>query len=265
MIDIWAAHREFYTNIFRHKELIWTLAYRDLLARYKGSALGFVWTILNPLLLMLTYSVVFKHLSRFTVPDYPLYVLLGVLVWQALSGSISESAYAIQSAGGLVTKTPLPPEIIPVKVVVSQLLNFSLAFLVYIAFAVLMYQRVNFFILFAPVVFLIMFLFSIFSAVIVSLVSVLFRDVQNLIGNILTILFFSTPVVYSYSTLPEKFQTLLLLHPLAQIVRLTSSLIFWGEWPDAGCVLSIGAFLILLEMLAVFTSSLLRRRIAENV
>lgn len=265
MINLWRAHSEFYGNLMRHKRLVWNLAKRDLVARYKGSVLGFLWTIVNPLLLMLTYSIVFSFISRFEIPAYPLYVLLGILVWQTIANSINESATSIHGAGGLVTKTPLPPEIIPAKVVLSQFLNFCLAFTVYFTFAALVYQRVSWQYLLFPVFMLFMLFFVLYLSVIIALTSVLLKDIQQLTNNILTILFFSTPVVYTMQTVPGKIQTLLLLQPIAQLLDISSALFFWGKKPRVAACLSVIMFTVFLQFAAVYTVTLLRRKIAENV
>ncbi len=164
-----------------------------------------------------------------------------------------------------MTKTPLPPEIIPAKVVLSQFLNFSLAFTVYFAFAALVYQRVSWQYLLFPVFMLFMLFFVLYLSVIIALTSVLLKDIQQLTSNVLTILFFSTPVVYSMQSIPGKIQTLLLLQPIAQLLDISSALFFWGKKPRVAACLSVIMFTVFLQFAAVYTVTLLRRKIAENV
>lgn len=265
MNDIITVHKQFYGHVIRHWPLVLDLARRDLSARYRGSSLGFLWTFLNPLLLMLIYSVVFRYISKVSIPNYPLYIMIGVLVWQGLAGGINEAAYAIQSSHGLVTKTPLPIEIIPVKVVVAQMLNFALSFTIYVAFSVLIFQRGAELWLMFPFFMVLMGAFLLFVAVPVSLIAAVYKDVQQLIANVLTVLFFTTPVVYDYNALPPKAQKLLLLHPMAQLVRIAQELLFYDRWPTPVMVLSVLAFIVFLEVVAVYVCFSFRRIVAERV
>jgi len=265
MIDIIKAHQEYYSNLYRHRELIWILAKRDLVARYKGSVLGFLWTFLNPLLLMLTYTLVFRSISRFDIPNYPLFVLQGILIWQTFAACVNEGASSLIAAGGLVTKTPLPPEVIPAKVVISQGLNLIFAFLVYLVFAFFVFKRFSVSLVTVPLVFISVILFCAYVASVLSVVSALFKDVQQLVGNILTILFFATPVVYSFETMPDKVKKLLLLNPLTHIFRFTTDVIFWGKMPQGSALLVFLVSLVFVQLSAVFFTSWYRRRLVENI
>lgn len=263
--NIFEVSRRVYSRIWRFRSLIWMLSYRDVVARYKGSILGFFWTLLNPLLLMLTYTIVFRYISRFSVPDYPLYVLLGILIWQYVSGCISESASSVQASSGLITKSPLPPEVIPVKVAVAQGINFLFAFCVYLFFAIVVYQRVSIHMLAIPFLFLLLFVFAVHASIIIALVSVMFRDIQQIVGNVLTILMFTTPILYSYADLPKVAQNLLLLQPISQLVRLVIDVIFWGRIPDVACMLSVAFAILVLAIGSILTVNVLSQRIAEKV
>jgi len=265
MVDLLRAHSEYYSNIYKNRELIWILAKRDLAARYKGSVLGFLWTFLNPLLLMLTYSLVFRNLSRFEIPDYSLFVLQGVLIWQAFSACVNEGSFSLLAAGGLVTKTPLPPEVIPFKVVLAQCMNLLLAFCVYAVFAIFIYKRIPYTLLALPLIFVFLALFFVYLASVLSVLSALYRDIQQLVGNILTILFFATPVVYSFDDMAPNIQNLLLMNPVAQVFRITSDVIFWGRMPHGSAIFISFACLLFLQVFAVFVTAWFRRRLAERI
>ena len=173
-------HRRFYYNLITHRKLIWELAIRDLGGRYRGSALGFAWSFLNPILLMVIYSTVFRSIGSFDIDHYSLYVLIGVLTWNCISGCISESCYAIQGSLALVSKTSLPPEVIAAKTVLSQIMNFSLSMIVYILFSVFIFKHIASNWLYFP--FLIFFLTIFLGALCfgLSIISAIFKDVDTI-------------------------------------------------------------------------------------
>jgi len=115
-------------ELYRYRSLVWALVVRHLATRYRGSVLGFMWSFLNPLCLMLIYSLVFKYYIRFSgVENYTIFLFCGLLPWLWFSSSLSESTSSIVSSGHLITKSMFPAHILPTVSVITNLINFILS------------------------------------------------------------------------------------------------------------------------------------------
>src|SRR3954467_3678091 len=122
------------TTLYRHRQLIAALTARDLKARYRGSILGFFWSLANPLLLLGVYTLVFtRFFPQQVVRPYPLFLFAGILPWTFFSAAVLESTVSISSNGGLIKKVMFPAEALPVVVVLSHLVHFALAIPVLLA------------------------------------------------------------------------------------------------------------------------------------
>src|SRR5438093_5272079 len=126
-------------NLFRYRGLIWSLVARDLKARYRGSVLGFFWTFVNPLLLLLVYSFVFTTIMPNNVPGvqpYSLFMFCGILPWNWFSSSLSEAAGSLVSGGNLIKKVLFPAEILPLVNVFANMIHFFLGLVILVVFLV---------------------------------------------------------------------------------------------------------------------------------
>src|SRR5712692_7110596 len=150
-------------NLYRHRQLILALTARDLKARYRGSILGFFWSLANPLLLLAVYTLVFTRFFPNTIRAYPLFLFAGILPWTFFSAAILESTGAISGNAGLIKKVMFPAEALPIVVVMSHLVHFALAIPVLLAaklaFALMGQTTIRVTILFVPLIMLLQTLF----------------------------------------------------------------------------------------------------------
>jgi lipopolysaccharide transport system permease protein len=224
-------------TLFRYRQLILTLTARDLKARYRGSVLGFFWSLANPLMLLGVYTLVFtRFFPRPDITPYALFLFAGILPWTFFSGSIMESTTSISSNAGLVKKVMFPAEALPLVVVFSHLAHFALALPILLAAALLSAllgkSYLGLSILAVP---LIMFLQTIFIAglaLTISSASVLFRDLRDLVANLMQLGFFLTPIIYSVSSIPSRgIRTVLMLNPMTSFVVAYQKIFFYGQLP----------------------------------
>src|ERR1043166_5716453 len=188
-------------TLYRHRQLIGALTARDLKARYRGSILGFFWSLANPLLLLTVYTVVFTFFfpSNFFRP-YPFFLSSGILPWTFFSAAVLESTSSISSNAGLIKKVMFPAEALPLVVVLSHLVHFALAMPILLvatlafAWKGLVYLSPTM-LLVIPLM-LLQTIFVIGIAMTVSSASVLFRDLRDIITNLLQLGFFITPIIY---------------------------------------------------------------------
>jgi ABC-type polysaccharide/polyol phosphate export permease len=236
-------------DLVRHRSLVLALLERELKARYRGSILGFVWTFLNPLLLMAVYALVFRFYMRIAVANYALFLLAGLLPWTWFSSSLADGTNAIVGGSSLVTKSLFPTEILPVVVVLSNMVNFALS-IPLLALAGWAYG-----VSFSPLAWLwlvpVMVLQCVFTLGLVQSLAALnvhYRDVQHVVANLLLLWFFLTPIVYPASQVPERLHLLLWANPVALFTEIYRDIFVTPAWPnlEAFGVLTIYALVSIL-------------------
>lgn len=260
-------------ELYRYRQLVWTLTARDLKARYRGSVLGFFWSLANPLLLLGVYSLVFTYFfePRGDMSAYPLFLFAGILPWTFFAGSVMEATTAVSANAGLVKKVMFPAETLPLVVVASHLVHFALALpilLLATAIAAAMGKiAITPLILLAPIYMLVQAVFVAGIALMVSSASVLFRDLRDLVANLLQLGFFLTPVLYPATAgfVAERpwIASVLRLNPMTPTVVGFQHIFVFGSlppWVDAILMVVYAAISILLGF-AVFDR--LRDTLAE--
>jgi ABC-type polysaccharide/polyol phosphate export permease len=224
-------------TLFRHRQLIATLTSRDLKARYRGSVLGYFWSLANPLMLLGVYTLVFtKFFPRPDISPYSLFLFAGILPWTFFSGAVMEATGAISGNAGLIKKVMFPAEALPVVVVLSHLVHFILALPVLLAAFAFAFvaNKVAFHpaMLLAPGIMLLQAIFIAGIALVVSSASVLFRDLRDLVSNLLTLGFFLTPIIYLIDGVPSRaMRTALRLNPMTPFVVAFQDIFFFARTP----------------------------------
>lgn len=225
------------STLFRYRQLIAALTSRDLKARYRGSVLGYFWSLANPLLLLGVYTLVFtKFFPRPGIEPFSLFLFAGILPWTFFAGSVLESTTAIVSNAGLVKKVMFPAEALPIVVVLSHFVHFLLAlpilFFAAIISVLLGKTHLGLSVFFIPVVMLLQMIFVAGIALAVSSASVLFRDLRDLVANLLQLGFFLTPVIYLLDTIASRpIRVLLRINPMTPFVRAFQEVFFFGSMP----------------------------------
>ena len=257
-------------NLFRYRGLIQSLVARELKARYRGSALGFVWSFVNPLLLLLIYSFVFTTVMPNTtegVQPYALFMFCGILPWTWFSSSLIESANSLVAGGNLIKKVLFPAEVLPLTSVLANMVHFFLG-LPILAVFLIYFQRwpdpTD--LLWLPIVILIQLLFSAGLALIFSALMVHFRDLRDILANLLTLWFFSTPIIYSIQKAPGLSKPILNINPMTHLIVSYQEILFFpgpvGHWK---WLLAMGGGSVVLFLAAYWWFDRLRDSFAEVV
>lgn len=224
---------ETFKEIFRYRGLVWALVVRHLSVRYRGSVLGFLWTLLNPLLLMSIYTLVFQFFMRATaVEHYSIFVFCGLLPWLWVTTSLSEATSSIVASSQLVTKSMFPAHLLPLVAVLTAGINFLLALPLLAIFLVAAHIEPHWSMISLPVLIILEFVFLYGFAMMVSSLNVLYRDVQHIVSNILTFIFFLSPIVYPMTNIPERFRYLLPGNPFALFTVGFQESILYGNFPS---------------------------------
>lgn len=227
--------------LWSFRELIRNLVARDLKIRYKNSILGIIWSLLNPLLMMIVFTTVFTIMRNEAIENYPVFILVGLLPWQFFANSVMGATSSVVGNAHLINKVHFPREILVISGVLSNLVNFLIALLILIPILILFKINVTPWILLLPVMILIQVIFTLGIGFIVATANVFYRDVQMIMEVVLLAGFFLTPVFYSINILPRSYmlagfsldiwQLTYYLNPMASIIANYRVIIFNGAPP----------------------------------
>ncbi len=256
-------------TLFRYRLLIESLVSRELKARYRGSVLGFLWSFINPLLLLLVYGIVFGYVLAVPrsseVEPYFLFLFCGILPWTFFQASIAEASGSLIAGGNLIKKVLFPAEVLPTVTVLTNLVQFLLG--LPILLAVLLYEgKLGPSALLIPLPLLVQLVFTLGLALLVSALTVHFRDIQSILAHVLHLWFFATPVIYAYAELEQgPLRRALRLNPLTHVVVSYQQMLFDGRFTDWRGLLGAAVAALVLFVLGASLFERLRDTLAEEV
>jgi ABC-type polysaccharide/polyol phosphate export permease len=231
---------------------------RELKVRYKRSLLGLLWTMLNPLVLMVVYTVVFTTIMPATQKNFSVFLLAGLLPWIFFSTAIMQGVTSVLTNQDLIRKVRVPQAVFPLSVVASNLVNFALSLAPLMLLMVVLEQPFTSALLFVPVGMAFLTTFAAGVTMLLSSFNVFFRDVRHLTEVTLQVLFYLSPVLYSLEQVQGKgawwypaFRVALEANPISYLVPLVRDPIYYGRLPDATTLL-VGAALSLGTLVAGF-------------
>jgi ABC-type polysaccharide/polyol phosphate export permease len=219
-------------DLVASRTLLRTLVWRDLKARYQSSSLGYLWTLLNPLVLLLVYSWVFSVVLRVPVDDFPLYLASGLLPWIWTADSLTAGTVSILANAGMVRRVSVPVEVLPVSAVLGSLAHFLLALPVLFGALFLFGRGPSWETLALPVVMGAHLCLLTGAVLITATLQVRFRDLALVLANLLLLLVFSAPILYPLELVPPEHRPALLANPLTLLVEAYHDVLFRVAWPD---------------------------------
>jgi lipopolysaccharide transport system permease protein len=256
--------------LVKYRQLIQSMVARELKARYRGSVLGFFWSFINPLLLLLVYSFVFSYVLPARQPNlnpYALFLFCGILPWTWFSSSLLESSNVLIAGGNLIKKVLFPAEVLPIVTVLANMMHFLLGLPILVGF--LIYYRIPLQfseVIWFPVVVLVQLVLSLGLALIVSSLTVHFRDFKDILSNLVTFWFFATPIIYSMQDAPALGKTLLNANPFTHLAISYQEILFYpGNFGHWKWLLALGAGSVVLFLAGYFMFDRLRDTFAEEV
>jgi lipopolysaccharide transport system permease protein len=232
----------FLRNLVERRSLLFQLVRRDFEQRFVGSAMGWIWAVIQPLVLLLSWTFAFKYVLKVSIPNYPFFLFAGMLPWLLFSETVQRSASSLLDQANLITKTVFPAEIVPVSVFLSSLVSHLLALALMIVAAGVWLNHISFFLFLLPVYLFVIGLLAVGIGWIVAALHVFLRDTAQVLGVILTFWFWFTPIFVTEQQFPERARFLLLANPLFYLVRSYRTLLLTGEMPDPRDLLIAGAW-----------------------
>ncbi len=227
-----------FSDMYRYRQLIWALALKELKIRYKRSVLGFLWALLNPLLLMVVLSVVFSTIMVNSLPHYAVFLISVLLPWTFFSQSLSYAAESIVGNGDLIKKVQVAKLVFPVSAVVSNMINFLLSLIPLILIVSVLRHPFYWTWLYLPVPLLALTIFTLGATFFFAAANVYYRDVAHILQVLLNVLFYVTPIIYSIDFIPARHRWLLKLNPLQYMLNGFRLSIYYGLLPAAASILA---------------------------
>jgi lipopolysaccharide transport system permease protein len=260
-------------SLYRQRGLVGVLVVRELKARYRGTFLGYLWSLLNPLLLLGVYAAVFTFVipARATLQvPYPLFLFAGLLPWLFVSGTLLDAAVVLPDNGPLLKKVVAAPEVFPAVTVVSHLVHHLLALPVLLAgmalAAALGLMRFPWTVVLLPVVLVLWVLAVGGLALAVAPLAVHFRDLKDLLHNVLNLVFFLTPIIYTLEAIPiPLLVTIVKLNPVTPLIRVYQDVVLLGRLPSLRLWLAATVVALVCWFAGAFIFGRLRETIAETV
>jgi lipopolysaccharide transport system permease protein len=251
--------------ISEYRDLIWILTVSDLKIKYQSSVLGFVWSLLNPLLLMLILYVVFSSIFRVTQENFAIYLLVGIITWRFFANGTSAAVPNIVNKASLVTKVYIPRQILVISSVLSSLISSLLEFGVLFAFVAVFSKHITFNVFLFPVIQALFFIIVFGVALVLGGLYVYYRDLTQIWEVILQLGFFLSPIVYPISILPENILPLYMLNPITVIIQSYRDIFLDGVFPPAWEMAYLLGVSVFLLVAGGFVFNRLERRFAEEI
>jgi ABC-2 type transport system permease protein len=253
-------------SFFQYRELIRNLVSKDLKLKYRGSVLGFLWSLVNPLSLIVVYGFVFNRMLRTDIPDFGYFLLVGILPWNFFAQSLAMSTVAVIENGNLIRKVWLPNEVFPVATVLFNLAQFILALLVLLPTALVYFGKPIAWSYLAVIpVLCLHVIFTLGLCMVLSTATVFYRDVKHFTEILLMLLFWLTPVVYNRRVLSDALRLVVYSNPVSYFIAAYQDIFYLGVIPDFDQII----ILVLLSGVSILIGQLVftayKSRFAEEI
>lgn len=263
-------------RIYDYREMLKSNVRKELRGRYKKSVLGFLWTFINPLMQIIIYSFVFNRIMGATIENanYTLMIFVGLVPWNCISATVNQSTMVIVGNGNLIKKIYFPRLILPLSMALTNFINMLLTEIIVFAAVLVLPPAapITMAYIFLPIVFILVFLLSFAIAIMLSALTVYFRDLEHIFNLLTMFWFYLTPVIYPVTQLTTGSNpihpTLLAiykLNPAFGIVESVHDIMIYGNFPKAENLLYVFAFSLILFVISLAVFDKCQRRFAEEI
>lgn len=254
-----------FKRLYDYREMLKTSIKKDIGGKYKNSFLGVLWSFVNPLLQILVYAIIFPLIMKSDIENYVVFMVCGLIPWNYFSTVINRSSFTMIENGNIIKKVYFPREILPISVATSETVTFLISSILILLFTFGYGLGITINIVFYPLVLLVQYVMLLGISLIVSSVTVYFRDLQHFIGVLLQLFFYATPIVYAVDVIPANFRWILKFNPMTYIIEGYRD-IFWGQtMPDISTLLIVLAIGIVLCIVGYLIFNKLQKRFAEEL
>lgn len=253
-------------ELYNYREMIISLVKKDLRGRYKGSALGFLWTFINPLFQLIIYTIVFSTIMRMGVDKFYMFLFVALVPWIFFSACLQQGATCIMDNKEMVKKIYFPRLVLPLSFVTSCFVNMLLSFVVIFAVIIVTGFGINpVALLFLPLIMIIEYALALGISLITSACTVYVRDLQHILSIIGMGWMYLTPVVYPSSMVPDKYRTLFNLNPMTPIITAYRDILYYKNIPHMTTLIQASAMGLILIIVGMVVFSRLQRNFVEEL
>ena len=210
-----------FKDILEYKHIIRSFAIYDLKSRYRNSVLGFAWTIVEPLLMLTILFLVFTHIMKFEIENYPLYLLLGIILWNNFSRGTTMGMNSILNRGTILKNVYLPKEVLPISSIITSFIMLIFEFMIFGIFLIIFNFNPGLTSLYLIPICGLLLLLGLGISFPLSVLRVKFKDLEYIWTIIIHAGFFVSPIIYRLDMFPDDVQKILLINPVAQILNMS--------------------------------------------
>ncbi len=249
-------------QLMKYHGLVWNFIRRDISLKYVGSLLGLYWSVINPIITLVIYIIVFGVFLKVRLPgdtniwDFALYFASGFLPWLAFQDSVMRASRSIIDNKNYIKKVPFPSEIFPVYTTLSEFVNLFIGLGIFFILFLILKGIPTIFILLLPFAIILQLMFTISLGFFLSSGAVYFRDIPAMLGPLFMIWFWATPIAYTVNLIPQEFQWIMALNPAYYMLEIYRDVLFYGKIPD---IQIVGPFMIFSAILFIFSILFFRK------
>ncbi|WFR56320.1 ABC transporter permease [Anaerocolumna sp. AGMB13025] len=253
-------------ELYGYRQMIFSLVKRDLRGRYKGSALGFLWTFINPLLQLIVYTLVFSVIIKTDIDKFYLFLFVALVPWLFFSTCLTGGASCIWAQQDMVKKIYFPREVLPLSYVISQLINMLLTFIVIFIVIIISGTGINVIaVLYLPIIISVEFVLALGTTMLMSALTVYFRDLEYILSIVSMAWMYMTPIVYSVEQVPKEIMPFYNLNPMNPIIIAYRDILYYKHSPQLGTLVHAFLLGLFVLILGCFLFSKLKRHFAEEL
>ena len=253
-------------ELYQYREMIFSLVRRDLTGKYKKSVLGFLWTMVDPLLQMIVYTLVFTYILPMGIENFYIHLFIALVPWNFFSACLSGGSTVIVNQQDMIKKIYFPREVLPISYVVSQLVSLALSFLVVLLVLIISGTGIVVrYLIFLPVIMIIQFILCLGVTLFTSAITVYLRDMQMILNVVAMAFMYACPVIYSIDRVPQSIYRYYMLNPMSAIIKAYRDILYYKISPD---LKNMGVALVtssLVLLVGWFTFIKLKRRFVEEL
>lgn len=253
-------------EMWQYREMINGLVRRDLKGRYKGAALGFLWTLFNPLLQLVVYTIVFSIIMPNNIERFYLFLFVALVPWLFFSSCLCGGSMVIFTQQDMVKKIYFPRQVLPISFVIAQFINMLLSFIV--IFFVVLISGIGFnfkAILYLPIVLIVHFILCLGVTFITSALTVYFRDLEYILSIISMAWMYMTPIIYSVEQVPERYRGLYYCNPMTSIIVAYRDILYYKSIPELETLAVAGGLGGIILIVGIIVFECLQKRFVEEL
>ena len=255
-----------FKDLYQYRELLKTIVKKDIRGKYKASFLGVLWSFVNPLLQVLVYAIVFPYIMKVQTENYLIFLICGIIPWTWFTTCISQGSGIFVYNSNLIKKVYFPREILPISSVTAGLINFLISCIIIVIFVLLGGVGLSWHLIFLPLLAVIQYIFTLALVFLISSINVYVRDVEYIVVFILNMLFYATPVLYSYEMFEgTKLIWLFRLNPMAHLINAYRDIFYVHQIPQLMNLLVVFVCSIILLIICYLIFKKLEKRFAEEL